>query len=98
MTLRKIVSKNLREVRTQQRLSQETIAKRSGISVSYVSMLERGQRTPRLETLESLAKALRVSPLYLMQELDGRPRKPRRDWRSRAGFPSRRQGSRAGRR
>ena len=78
VTLRKIVSKNLREVRTQQRLSQETIAKRSGISVSYVSMLERGMRTPPLETLESLAKALHVSPLYLLQELDGGPRKPRR--------------------
>ncbi len=78
MTLGKIVCRNLRDVRKQQRVSQETIAKRSGISVSYVSMLERGQRTPPLETLESLAKALHVSPLYLMQELGGRPGKPRR--------------------
>ncbi len=41
-------------------------------------MLERGERTPPLETLEIVAKALKVSPLYLMQEnAEGasRPRK-----------------------
>jgi transcriptional regulator with XRE-family HTH domain len=29
-------------------------------------MLERGQRTPPLDTLESLAKALAVSPTHLL--------------------------------
>ncbi len=78
MTLGKLVCHNLRDVRVQQGLSQQTIAKRSGVSVSYVSMLERGRRTPPLETLDALAKALHVSPLYLLQEFDGRQRKPRR--------------------
>ncbi len=78
MTLGKLVCQNLRDVRTQQGLSQETVAKRSRISVSYVSMLERGMRTPPLETLDSLAKALHVSPLYLLQEHERAQRKPRR--------------------
>ncbi len=78
MTLGKLVCQNLRDVRKQQRLSQETIAKRSGISVSYVSMLERGMRTPPLETLDSLARALHVSPLYLLQKLDHGSGKPGR--------------------
>lgn len=76
MTLSNIVAQNLRAVRAQQKLSQEAVAKKARVSVSYVSMLERGERTPPLETLEVLAKALGVSPLYLLQELSShRPRR-----------------------
>ncbi len=75
MTLSNIVAQNLRAVRAQQKMSQEAVAKKARVSVSYVSMLERGQRTPPLETLEMLAKALDVSPMYLLQELSAdRPR------------------------
>ncbi len=66
MTLDRILARNLRAVRSKQKLSQGTVAKRCGISVSYVSMLERGQRMAPLETVEGLAKALRVSPLSLL--------------------------------
>lgn len=78
MTLAEIVTQNLRAVRIAGGLSQQGLAKRAGVSVSYVSMLERGQRTPPLQTLEALAKALKVSPPYLMQEnahAASRPRK-----------------------
>lgn len=78
MTLSNIVAQNLRVVRAQQRLSQQAVAKKARVSVSYVSMLESGQRTPPLETLEMLAKALGVSPMYLLQELAAdRPRSRR---------------------
>lgn len=79
MRLGTIVAQNLRAVRAQQNLSQQTVAKKARVSVSYVSMLERGERTPPLETLGVLAKALGVSPLYLLQELSSeRPRSRRR--------------------
>jgi transcriptional regulator with XRE-family HTH domain len=68
VTLGQIVAENLRAVRTGQKLSQETLAKKSGLSVSYISMLERGERTPPLDTLEALAKGLSVSPLDLLKE------------------------------
>jgi transcriptional regulator with XRE-family HTH domain len=78
MTLADIVARNLRTVRAQQNLSQETVAKKAKLSVSYVSMLERGQRTPPLETLEMIARALGVAPTYLLQELSReRPRQRR---------------------
>ncbi len=77
MALGQIVAENLRTVRTGLKLSQETVARKSGLSVSYVSMLERGERTPPLDTLVSLAKALQVSPLYLLQGLATGGRKPR---------------------
>ena len=77
LALEQIVAENLRAVRKEQKLSQEVLAKKARVSVSYVSMLERGERSPPLDTLEVLARALRVSPLYLLQELEPALRKKR---------------------
>ena len=68
MTLSEIVSTNLKKTRLQRSLSQEALAARAGLSVSFISMLERGQRSPPLDTLERLAKALRVTPVQLLGE------------------------------
>ena len=57
---------NLKTERMRRKLSQEALAHKAGLSVSYISMLERGQRTPPLDTLETLAKALSVSPVSLL--------------------------------
>jgi len=57
---------NLKSERLRRKLSQETLAGKAGLSISYISMLERGQRTPPLDTLESLAKALGVGPASLI--------------------------------
>jgi transcriptional regulator with XRE-family HTH domain len=57
---------NLKSERLRRKLSQESLAAKAGLSVSYISMLERGQRTPPLDTLESLAKALAVGPTSLL--------------------------------
>jgi transcriptional regulator with XRE-family HTH domain len=57
---------NLKSERLRRKLSQEALAAKAGLSVSYISMLERGQRQPPLDTLESLAKALAISPTHLL--------------------------------
>jgi transcriptional regulator with XRE-family HTH domain len=57
---------NLKSERLRRKLSQEVLAGKARLSVSYISILERGQRTPPLDTLESLAKALSVSPVSLL--------------------------------
>ncbi len=57
---------NVRRLRARKKLSQKALADRIGISVSYVSMLERGQRSPPLETIEKMAKALGVPPATLL--------------------------------
>jgi len=67
MTLGQLVTQNLRAARIKRKYSQEALAHRAGISVSYVSMLERGQRSPPLETLEILAHALGVPAVSLLQ-------------------------------
>jgi transcriptional regulator with XRE-family HTH domain len=57
---------NVRRLRAKKKLSQKALADKVGISVSYVSMLERGQRSPPLETIEKMAKALGVPPAQLL--------------------------------
>ena len=57
---------NVRKLRSKKKLSQKTLADKIGISVSYVSMLERGQRSPPLDMLEKVAKALGVPPISLL--------------------------------
>jgi len=53
-------------VRTQRNMSQADLASRAGLSVSYVSMLERGQRDPNLTSIEKIAGALEVPVSILM--------------------------------
>jgi transcriptional regulator with XRE-family HTH domain len=57
------LGKRIRELRTvhrRGRMTQEDLAERAEISVSFLSMIERGERSPHIETLAHLAKALEV--------------------------------------
>lgn len=67
MSLTNIVAENLLAARKQLNISQQAVAKKARVSVSYISMLERGARTPTLETLEVLAKAFGMAPLDLFR-------------------------------
>ena len=67
MALADNVSRNILAAREAKKLTQATLAGKAKISVSYVSMLERGERVPPLDTLEVIAKALGVPPLALLQ-------------------------------
>jgi len=57
---------SVRRLRSKKGLSQKALADTIGISVSYVSMLERGQLSPPLETVEKIARALKVTPAALL--------------------------------
>ena len=75
MPLSDNVSQNIFAARKAKNLSQTALAKKSKISVSYVSMLERGARVPPLDTLEVIAKALGVPPLNLLEKPAGKTRR-----------------------
>ena len=47
-------------------LSQEACAAKLGISTSMLSMVERGQRTPPLKSVDRMAKRLGMSGLELL--------------------------------
>lgn len=60
----------LKELRTSKDLTLKGVSKRSGVSVSYLSDIERGRTTPTLNTLEALADALDVSVIDLLSGVD----------------------------
>jgi transcriptional regulator with XRE-family HTH domain len=55
------LGQRVRELRKRVSFTQEELAERSGISVSFLSMIERANRVPHVETLAMLADALGVS-------------------------------------
>lgn len=67
MDLVQILGRNVRKVRQQRRMSQETLALESGMKRSYVSDIERGTRNPSVRALERLALALDVEPDLLIR-------------------------------
>ena len=64
MGLRKQFGQRLLSIRQQRRLTQEQFAELVGISVDFLSVIERGINAPSFETLEVLAKGSRNNNLY----------------------------------
>jgi transcriptional regulator with XRE-family HTH domain len=58
---------NLAAERKKAGISQEQLAFRAGIHRTEVSLIERGLREPRLETLLKLARGLEVLPATLIE-------------------------------
>ena len=56
------VGRRIRQLRMSRpaRMTQEDLSERARISVSFLSMIERGERSPHLETLAAIAEALEV--------------------------------------
>jgi transcriptional regulator with XRE-family HTH domain len=60
----------LRQVRQDKGLTQERLGELAGLHRTYISLLERGLRTPTLDVLFRLAKSLGVSASDLVKELE----------------------------
>lgn len=63
----KRLSVRLKRLREERGLTQEKLAKRSGVSHGYLARLEIGMHDPSLSTLAKLAKALKVSVAELLE-------------------------------
>ncbi|MBI5546511.1 MAG: helix-turn-helix transcriptional regulator [Deltaproteobacteria bacterium] len=74
----KALGKRIRQLRQSrpEKLTQEDLAERADISVSFLSMIERGERAPHIETLIRVAAALDVSisELFLFAESEEEPK------------------------
>ena len=55
------IAKNLKMIRLSQHLTQEEVASKAGISTNHYARIERGESTPSIMSLSSLAKALKVN-------------------------------------
>ncbi|HEX3360678.1 MAG TPA: helix-turn-helix transcriptional regulator [Solirubrobacterales bacterium] len=64
---------NLKQIRRDAGQSQEDTAFRAGLHRTQVSLLESGDRLPRIETLVKLAGALNSTPNDLLDGIDWEP-------------------------
>ena len=58
--LRNALGKILKSLRLKKALSQEELAHRATIHVTYVSLLERGKKSPTVDTLALICDALEI--------------------------------------
>lgn len=71
-TAREVFARNVRKLRRLQELSQEGLALQAGLSRTYVSQIERGERSVSIDNMGALADALGVplkdlvDPEYLL--------------------------------
>lgn len=63
------IGKNIRRFRLEKGLRQEDLAERAGLSDKYISMIERGMKTPALETFIDIVNALGVSADMLLSDV-----------------------------
>lgn len=60
----------VREARLRIGLSQERLAFDAGLHRTYVSLLERGKKSPSLAVISALAAALRLAPNRLIRDAE----------------------------
>jgi len=54
------IARKIRQIRKQSRLTLEEVARRTGFTKSYLSMVESGKKSPPIATLSKIAQALSV--------------------------------------
>ena len=60
--------KRIKEARNKAHFTQEVLAEKADIAVTYLGEIERGEKTPSLDVLISLAESLKVSCDYLLRD------------------------------
>lgn len=67
MDLKEVMAKNLRRTRHDQKLTQEELAARAGLSARYVGAIERGDVSASVTVLGQIADALGIEPTELLR-------------------------------
>ena len=65
-----MLASNLRKKRVALGMSQEELARRSGLHRTYISSIERGQRNVAVENIFVLARSLGCDPRELLAPLE----------------------------
>lgn len=74
MDSRRLIAKNLKEIRLLRRLSQEELALIADVDRTYVSGLERCVRNPAVDLLDRLAGVLKVKTAEFFAETSMNPK------------------------
>lgn len=65
----KMIGKRIRFYRESKKWTQEEFAEKVGLSLTYIGMLERGDKIPKLETFIRIANTLEVSADMLLADV-----------------------------
>lgn len=68
--LEKLFGRAIRELRQKRGFSQEKLAFDSGLHRTYVSLIERGVKSPSLRTIFQISRALKVKPSILLSKVE----------------------------
>jgi transcriptional regulator with XRE-family HTH domain len=60
-SLRTQFGRRLRRLRLARDITQERLAEQIGISITFLGLIERGVNAPSFETIEQIAKALKIN-------------------------------------
>lgn len=71
MALSDAFSRVVKEHRENQKLSRAALAMKAGLHQTYIGLLERGERSPNLDTANAIAKALGMSLAEIIRESEG---------------------------
>jgi transcriptional regulator with XRE-family HTH domain len=66
MDLKEVMAINLRRIRHAQKLTQEELAHRTGLSVRHIGAIERAEMSATVTVLGQMAQALSVEPAELV--------------------------------
>ena len=65
-----MLGEEIRKARLKARLSQEALADKAGLHRTYISLLERNKKSPTLETLLRICRALGVSAAGIIKKIE----------------------------
>jgi DNA-binding XRE family transcriptional regulator len=71
-TIEQAFGQIIRELRRDRGLSQEELGFESGLHRTYVSLLERGKKSPTLTTLLQVGAALDIAPSEIVRRVENR--------------------------
>ena len=63
------IGKNIRAYRIRKHLRQEDLAEKTNLSVTYIGMVERGEKLPAMETFINILNALEVSADVILADV-----------------------------
>ena len=68
ISIRKILSENIKYYRFKMKYTQETLAEKTDLSARYISDIENENGNIPIDTLENIANVLKVEPYRLLKE------------------------------
>ena len=65
----KQIGRRIKEIRESRGYTQEQLAEKLNLSVQHVSVIERGVKSPRLDTFVRIANILEINADYLLRDV-----------------------------